>query len=317
MTWVRDITQSDASIDSEGAGTATIGYLWSSDSFVDPLIISNTPQNFLGGDTGVEPLPARGSSHPNLPSLKLDVYQVQCDGRSQRIVARYSNDARFVFPPPTDDPDRFTSIHYSSAVEEVKVPYPYARRVEQKEALPVGFTGPTAKVLLKYGEKYLNENQRRWSWDVIIPEADIDSAEQAMDDQHNRLHYIRSRYWRFQAAPVEFFAKVGNEKRYRITYTWLGDRGSGDPLANPNDPNSGPPILPNQGPSTNYWEVYFPQQSFPTNALTSSFMMTRQPFCTFTVGKETISPQGEPMPTFIQFLPYIRDDFGWQTLKGL
>jgi len=229
-----------------------------------------------------------------------------------------------VFPPPGDDPDRLIEIHYSSAVEEVKVPYPFARRVEQKETLPVGYSGPTARVMLKYGEKHLNELQRRWSWEVIISESELDEAELAMDNQHNRLHFIRSRYWRFQAAPGQFYKKVGGEKKYRIEYTWIGDRGSNDPTTVPvnsdgevpdADPNQ-PRILYNRGPTANYWEVYFPPQSMPEGIATYPLPMTRQPFCTFTVGKERLQA-GEPMPRFIQFLPYIRDDFGWQSLKGL
>lgn len=314
MGWMRDESKGSSTIDSENAGEAVVGYLF--DTFVDPAAVALHPQTFQGGDSGVEPLPARGTAHPLNPSLKLDVYRVTCEGQTSRIEALYSNDARFVFPPPPTDPDRDSSIHYSSAVEEVKVPYPFARRLIQKEALPVGFTGPTAPVFLKYGEKYLSESQRRWSWEVIISESELDEAELAMDNQHNRLHYIRSRYWRFQAAPVEFYTKVGNEKKYRIAYTWLGDRGSNDPLGNPNQPNDFPPILPNQGPTSTYYEVYFPQQTFPAGFATSTYRMTRQPFCTFTVGKERIE-NGEPMPTFIQFLPYARDDFGWQSLKGI
>lgn len=315
MTWVRDIRDDSASIDRDGTGTAQRGYLWSG-PFVDPTVLAMFPHTFLGGDTGVEPLPARGSAHPETPSLKLDVYTVQCEGATSRIRALYSNDGRFNFPPPDDDDaDRIDQIRYSSAPEDVRVPYPFAQRVVQAGALIAGQVGPNLPVLLKYGEKVRTESQRRWSWEAIIKEEEIDAAEVAMDNQHNRIHFIRSRYWLFKAAPVEPFRKIGDQRYYRIAYQWLGDTGTNDPLA---DFPQG--ILPDRGPisGTPHFTFYFPKQTagIGPNATIPGVAITRKPFHTFSVGPEEIVA-GEPHPLFLQYLPYIRDDFGWQTLLGI
>ncbi len=311
MSWVRDIRSDTSAVDSMATGQAARGYLWESDTPVDPTSLAMYPQTFLGGDTGVEPLPPRGSAHPIIPSFKLDTYTVRCDGRTQQITALYSNDGRFNFPPPNDDTESQLGVaRYSSSTEEVRIAYPFARRMEQEGALAVGQVGPQLPVLLQYGEKYLSESQRRWTWDVLIKEQEIDAAEVAMDTQHNNIHFIRSRYWRFQSAPVNYHTRIGDEHYYRISYTWLGDRGTAD--------NVLAPLLPHRGPigSTGNYAVYFPQPSVGVGTSLPGSIVTRKPFHIFTRGSE-ITVSGEPHPVFLQFLPYTRDDFGWQSLVGL
>ncbi len=307
MGWVRNNDGGSSAIDTNATGQAVVRYLF--DTFVDPVAIALNPQTFQGGLTGVELLPAKGSAHPLNPSFKLDTYNVRCNGQTAEVEALYSNDGRFQFPINPDDPDRLDSTHYSSSPEEVRVEYPFARRVEQRETLPAGFTGPPAStIMLQYGEKFILESMRRWSWEVIIKEQDILACEAAMDAQHNRIHKINGRYYRFQSGPIDFYGIVNDDKKYRAVYTWWGDSGTKDSLANP--------ILPNVGSvGLGEFEIYFPQPT--VGRFTDLGYMTRQPFHRFTLFDQSNVNTGNPMPAFHQFLPYVRDDFGWQSLVGL
>jgi len=318
MTWVRDIRQDSASMDVESTGQAVIGYLWSGGAYLDPAVVANTPHLILGGDSGIEPLPMKGSSHPSVPSLKLDTYTSQCDGRTHRITANYSNDGRFRFPTNPDD-DRRTNTQYTWNPQEVQIYYPFAERKMVGEAVPPGYAGPiesTPQLLPRPSEYYINTTMPIWTWEVLIKEEEREAAQMAMLKQSDHIHQINGRFCRFRTGGLDFFDVINGARTYVARYSWIDDAGTQDTFLNP--------ILPDfvsqngQHPTSAAWK-YFPKPSVPVGrTFATGIPMTRFPHHTVKY-LETIYVPGspEPKPVFIQQCDFAIDLLGWQTLIGL
>lgn len=316
MTWVRDTQRDTATVDSNGTGSATVGYLWGSDAYIDPAFIANTPHLVLGGDTGVEPLPSKGSSHPTIPSFKLDAYTSQCNGRTHEITANYSNDGRFQFPTNPED-DRRNNVQYTWNPTEVQIYYPYAERVLVGEAVPPGYTGPitpTPQLIIKPADYFLNTTLATWTWEVLIKEDERELAQQAMLAQNDRIHQIGGKYSRFRTGGLDFYDVVNGARTYVARYMWIDDAGTRDNFLSPTFPF----VISTTGqhPSGAAWK-YFPQPSVPIGqTFASGFPMTRFPHHTVR-HIENVMVSGEPRPVFGQYLDFKMDLLGWQTLIGL
>lgn len=311
MGWKRNLLAEGAQVDAENTGDARMAYIF--DSYVDPLIIGSNPQAFLGGDSGFEPLPPRGSPHPLNSAYKLDRYQVTSNGKTSEVVGLYSNDGRFRFPQP--EPDETTGEEeglYSSTSEEIRVEYPYAKRVSMRGVAPTNLVGPLQPAVLALGAKYLLETIRRRMLRVVIRANEIALCEQRMDEQNKRLHKINGAFYRFQAGNVDYYRTVDGVKYFQTTYSWWSDPGTRDAAS---------PILPNIGDlGHGVWEVYNPQpRAAPANSPFSGFgEMTRLPFHEFQVFEQSnVNDIDEPLPFFHQFCPYVVEVDGWKRLPGL
>lgn len=308
MGWHIDTSQQNGEADRNGNRATSIGYLF--DRPVDPLALAISPESFLGGELGNEPLPRLGSAHPVDPHLKLDKYSVTRDGNTSRVVAAYSNTSNFTGPPTDDDPETNRIIGYASSRTDVVTDIPYGKRINSVTWFPVPAdqSGPPNASSVKFWKLStfrIRESRRTRSWKVLIAESEIQAAEETMDKQDNRLHNILGTWYLYKSSDVTPTGIITDDgtKLFEITHSWTRDGGT--PFFDP-----GPTV----DEQLRYWFEGFSSGLAGLFPLSPGRYWLRPPFHAVNAAP---SENGFDPPVFKLVLPYLRDDNGWRTLPGL
>jgi len=197
-------------------------------SGVDPVAVAMKPGDYLGGNSGNEPLPNFNAKHPNNPRLILDSYSINSGGADKKITALYSTDRRFRFPTANVVP--VTGYRWRTSFESQRPEIPWTAKVKQLLATPVlgpGQTGPPDPPVFKDVWLFLNqamiEKVMRISIECRIKADALGSAIETIFDQAGNIHKINNRYYMFE--PSEIGDADSTTDDYRASLSWVRSSG--------------------------------------------------------------------------------------------
>ena len=227
--WVRNYT--DSASGNKDRGAVREAYLVTGD--MSPAAIMRNPSSFLS-QTG-EPLPEKGTPHPEFPELKLDSFDINRTGIVVEIIALYSNDGRFALPP-IDPDDENTVIGYSSDFQDVTVKIPFGRITPTVTPIvgppqQPGFIATAESPVYELKSRIIPESHISRSWEVLIRYRDIQQSEAAIWAQQDKLHKIGTTWYRYRGTGVQPTGEVRDgQKMYSLKHTWFRDRGTPFPV---------------------------------------------------------------------------------------
>jgi len=234
MSWVRNELARSGDADAVRSNES-VGFLISGG--YSPAQVLASPQSILGGDSGAEPLPAVGSSHPEIPGLKLDRYSVTGNGATLEAVAYYTSDGSGRIPPPAL-PLRPTEARWSARTESLSFDLPFQKAVTVLFELPPGYVGPPGPndppgwraVQIWIGkderepwfERTIQIEYTRHTTRAVIASADYAAASAAITANQNKCHLINGRLYQFTGGALE--PQDGNEY-HEVDLSWWSDPG--------------------------------------------------------------------------------------------
>ena len=207
MGWVRD----EAGVDAQFDGTTITlrqPYLLV-DVSADAAHVAMHPGNYLGGNSGNEPLPAINSSHPTDPRLLLDAYAVASDGSTKRIIALYSSNRAFRWPDPNTVPPE--GYRWSVSFQTQTVQIPWTTRVRQEVAAGV------FRDAWLYLEQAMFERIMTVSITARIKRELIGNAIEIIGGQANKIHRIGGVYYLFEPGEI---TDAGDGGDYQASFVW-------------------------------------------------------------------------------------------------
>jgi hypothetical protein len=165
-------------------------------------------------------IPQTNTSHPDLPGLRLDRYNVSVsnDGTCN-VDCDYSNDSRFVDlrQPDKDDPAWY---HWGWAQRKVMVDIPICVR---SLVINDGLNGSISKKVWKIAKKQVAETRVVRPLNVRVRIDNVRDLD-VIADQTDKLHLMPDgKLYQFQGATV---SQVDDEGFYDISYTWEYDQGT-------------------------------------------------------------------------------------------
>lgn len=165
-------------------------------------------------------IPLTNTSHPDLPDLRLDRYNVSVsnDGTCN-VDCEYSNDSRFVDlrQPNKDDPAWY---HWGWAQRKVMVDIPICVR---SLVIADGLNGQVSKKVWKIAKKQVGETRIIRPLNVRVKIDNVRDLD-IISQQTDKLHVMPDgKTYRFEGASV---AQVDDEGFYDISYTWERDEGT-------------------------------------------------------------------------------------------
>lgn len=254
-------------------------------------IIAN-PTSILGGATGTEPLPGYNSGHPSLPGLLLGRYSTAPDGIHTRATAYYDNTGRWRIPARID---RTNPAHYEltgSIAPDLTIDIPFGVKITKDVS-----NGENTITIRVWEERTIRVECTQETISVRVTVNDLSPAHRAAFTlQSGRLHklddgsQVTPAWYRFLGATY----RESERGAWAVEYSWANDPGT---LELPYQSVPGQIAIP---PNFTYFDdsqwVRPPHHvvKYVPNVLGALFA-----------------------PTFAVFLPYVRDDLGWQTLPGL
>ena len=165
-------------------------------------------------------IPLTNTSHPDLPDLRLDRYNVSAnDDGTCNVDCEYSNDSRFVDlrQPNKDDPKWY---HWGWAQRKVMVDIPICVR---SLVINDGLNGQISKKVWKIAKRQVAETRLVRPLNVRIRVDNIRDLD-VIDDQTDKLHVMPDgKLYHFQGATV---SQVDDEGYYDISYMWERDKGT-------------------------------------------------------------------------------------------
>ena len=165
-------------------------------------------------------IPALNSQHPDLPTLRLDRYNVSVDASGVCVVdCDYSNDARFIDlrQPNKDAP---TWYHWGWSQRKVMVEIPIAVR---SLIINDGINGQVSKKVWKIAKKQISETRVIRPLQVRVKINNVRDLD-VIAEQTDRLHVMPDgKTYHFEGATV---TQVDDAGFYDISYTWEYDAGT-------------------------------------------------------------------------------------------
>jgi hypothetical protein len=165
-------------------------------------------------------IPLTNTSHPDLPTLRLDRYNVSVsnDGTCS-VECDYSNDSRFVDmrQPDKDAPDWY---HWGWSQRKVMVDIPICVR---SLVINDGLNGQISKKVWKIAKKQVAETRVMRPLQVRVRIDNVRDLD-VIANQTDKLHLMPDgKLYHFQGANV---SQVDDEGFYDISYAWEQDQGT-------------------------------------------------------------------------------------------
>lgn len=165
-------------------------------------------------------IPQTNTSHPDLPNLRLDRYNVSVSGDGTcNVDCEYSNDSRFVDMRQVnkDDPRWY---HWGWAQRKVMVDIPICVR---SMIIADGVSAQISKKVWKIAKKQVAETRVVRPLNVRVRIDNVRDFD-VIAEQTDTLHVMPDgRLYHFQGASV---SQVDDEGYYDVVYTWEYDQGT-------------------------------------------------------------------------------------------
>lgn len=168
-----------------------------------------------------ENLPAVSTTHPDIPTVRLDRYNVSVDSNGVCVVdCMYSSDGRFIDlrQPNRDQPAWY---HWGWSQRKVQVELPMA--IQSSVLSTAGGGTEVEKKVWKIGKKQINEMRIIRPLQVRVQITNVRIFD-VIADQTDKLHRMPDgKLYHFEGAVVNQVDDAGN---YDISYTWEYDPGT-------------------------------------------------------------------------------------------
>ena len=226
-----------------------------------------------------ENLPAVSTTHPDIPTVRLDRYNVSVDSNGVCVVdCMYSRDGRFIdLRQPNRDQPAWYHWGWSSRKTQIEVPIAIRSKVLNTDV----YGNEIEKLVWKVAKKQISETRIVRPLQVRVVTANVRVFD-VIAQQTDKLHQIGNSWYHFEGGSV---TQVDDAGTYDVNYTWNVDPGTS----------------------------YFPD----TGSTLISYCdgpRQRPPYTIFAVVQDG-NPENTLPKCFIQDV-YERDPNGWRSLPG-